>query len=116
LDEVEQVHARREREAAGDVHDEPEVGSDEPIAGALGVADVAPELDGRSLTGVESTLGASARFDGLRQLHLLSSGEQGHHPDLVQVLSDSVSHQLSSHLLGLPGRTGITSLLFLRNL
>ena len=91
LDEVEQLHAGRQRVAAGDAHDEAEVGPDEAVLGRGALAGEAAVLGG-VVAGVDGGAGLHARFDRLGELALLGGGEEGHEADLVEVLTDGIAH------------------------
>jgi hypothetical protein len=69
------------------VDDQAEVRPDEPVAGRTTPPHRPAELGG-VLALVEARLGVPPGFDGLGELDLLLSGEEGDHPDLVKVLSD----------------------------
>ena len=86
LDEVEELHRRRQRVAAGDGDDEPEVGPDEPVLGLGALAGEATVLRG-VLSRLDGVAGRHAGFHRLRELALLGGGEQRHEADLVEVLT-----------------------------
>src|SRR3954454_2712075 len=91
LDEIEQLHAGRHRVAAGDAHDQAEVGADEPVLWRCRLAYRLAQVTG-SFTRVEVRLRLAAALDDLRQLALFLSSEQRHQADLVQVLTDRITH------------------------
>ena len=92
LDQVEQLHARGQRVAAGDADDEAEVGPDEAVLGRGGLAsDGAAARRCRSPASMAAR-GRHARLDDLGELALLLGGEQRHEPDLVEVLTDGIAH------------------------
>ena len=78
----------RQRVAAGDRDDEAEVGPDEAVLGRGGGADGPAGLARLLLAGVEALLGLAALLDDLGELALLLGGEERHHADLVEVLTD----------------------------
>ena len=93
LDEVEQFHAGGQGIAAGDAHDQPEVGADEPVLGLGCLANGAVQ-DDAGFAGFLLGACLGACFDGLGQLPLILGVEQGDHPDLVQVLAYGITHYL----------------------
>ena len=86
LDEVEQLHAGGQGVAAGDAHDEAEVGPDEPVLGCGGLADGLVELTAL-LAIIFASTGFEALLDDLAELALFLGIEERNRPDLVQVLS-----------------------------
>ena len=99
LDQVQQLHARRERVAAGDADHEAEVGPDEPVLRCVGSGDGAADLTA-VLTGLTSAACRHPGLDELGELALLLGGEQGDHADLVEVHPDGVTHGFQHLRLG----------------
>ena len=64
LDEIEQLHAGRQGVAAGDAHDESQVGPDEPVLGRFGVADCSVEIT-TFFAGLLASSGLEALLDNL---------------------------------------------------
>src|SRR5690606_8430675 len=94
LDEVEQLHRRRQGVAAGDAHDEAEVGPDEAVLGSRRGLDRLAEL-AAALARVDASLGLTPTLDDLRELALLVGGEQGDEADFVEVLTNRITHGVS---------------------
>ena len=94
LDEVEQVHALGQGVAAGDGHDQAQVGADEAVLGVGGGRHLGLEV-GAALAVGEPLGGLAAGFDDARQLALVLGGEEGDLADVVQVQADGVVHDVS---------------------
>ena len=88
LDEVEQLHARRQGIPTGDAHHQAEVGADEAVLGGGGGLHRPAQLRGGTLAVLHRDRGIAALLDDLRQLALLLCREEGHETDLVEVLAD----------------------------
>ena len=119
LDEVEQFHARRQGVAAGDAHDESQVGPDEPVLGRFGVADCSVEIT-TFFAGLLASSGLEALLDNLAQLALFLGVQEGDGADFVQVLSNRIAHdkliqgksaQGGSEAVGFGGEVGTVSAL-----
>ena len=64
---------------------------------AAAARDGSLELGGSCSPCVEALAGGDARLDDLGELALLLGGEQGDEADLVEVLTDGITHRLSSN-------------------
>ena len=86
LDEVEQLHAGRQRIAAGNGYDQAKVGADEPVLGHGSSADLTVEL-AAALAGFFYFASGDALFDDLGELALFGCVEKGNGADFVEVLT-----------------------------
>ena len=93
LDQVEELHARGQRVAAGDADDEAQVGPDEPVLGGGGVARRPCAARGRAARRRRWRAWASRPFSMIWESSRSSCGvEEGHLADLVEVQADGIAH------------------------